>query len=84
MYDVTQTTSAGSSSLFDGSRSRWGVVGGAELAWWWSDRFAVEGGVQDIVTSSPFERTDFRGITGGVKTLRPQNVHTTVGLRYRF
>lgn len=81
MYDMKEEN--GVRPVFVGTRSRWGVVGGAAVQWWLSDRFAAEGRVQDIVTSSPIERTDVSG-PGGVRTLKPQNVHTTVGIRYRF
>ena len=53
-------------------------------AWWWSRRFGVEGEVSDLVTSSPFRREDLGTSGKGVSILRPQNVHTTVGIRYRF
>lgn len=69
--------------VFSGSRSEWGGAAGAGLAWQWSDRFAVEGQIVDIVTTSPFDREDFSGISG-VTIPKPHNVHTTVGARYRF
>ena len=70
-------------AVFSGSRSAWGAAGGAGLAWQWSDRFAVEGQIVDIVTTSPFEREDFTGLSG-ISIPKPHNVHTTVGVRYRF
>jgi opacity protein-like surface antigen len=66
----------------DITRSRWGILGGAGIAWWTSDRFAVEGNISDTVTSSPFERGDFAGT--GWDLPRTHNVHTTVGVRWRF
>src|SRR5438067_1733531 len=74
---VTEQGSAKTRSTLSAATRR----GGAQ--WWWSDRFAAEGRVQDVVTSSPFERSDF-GTLSGIHTLRPQHVHTTVGIRYRF
>jgi hypothetical protein len=53
------------------------------VAWWVSDRFAVEGNISDIVTSSPFDREDFPDVPG-FDIPRPHNVHTTVGVRWRF
>src|SRR6185436_8897589 len=69
--------------VFSGSRSEWGAAAGAGLAWQWSDRFALEGQVVDIVTTSPFDRDDFTGLSG-ITIPKPHNVHTTVGVRYRF
>jgi hypothetical protein len=74
-----------SGSLLTGSRGRMGGAAGAGLAWWWSDRFAIEGQVLDIVTSSPLEESEFATITSrNVHIPKPQNVHTTIGIRYRF
>jgi hypothetical protein len=54
------------------------------VAWWLSDRFAVEGKVSDTVTASPFRRSDFGSTFGGVKIPETHNVHSTAGIRYRF
>jgi len=67
-----------------GSRSRFGGAAGAGVQWWMNDDIAIEGNIQDIVTASPFERTDFPATTTGLKIEKPHNVHTTVGVRYRF
>lgn len=84
MYTIEgRTTEGASSKLFEGTRSRWGVMGGVGAQWWWSDRFAAEGRIQDIVTSSPMEKEDF-GTLSGIHIERPQHVHTTFGIRYRF
>lgn len=84
MYDINQRAGIPTSAqTFEGVRNRWGFAGGAAVDWWWSERFAAEGRIQDIVTSSPFERSDIRG-PGSVDILRPHNVHTTLGIRYRF
>lgn len=69
--------------VFEGTRSAWGAMAGAGVAWMLSDRFAVEGAISDVVTSSPFDREDFADVPG-IDILRPHNVHTTVGLRWRF
>lgn len=66
------------------TRQRFGAMGEAGVAWQWTPRFAVEGNVSDVVTSSPFERPDFGAAQSGLTIPRPHNVHTTVGLRYRF
>jgi hypothetical protein len=70
--------------IFSGTRGRAGGMAGGGVAWWWSNRFGVEGEISDIVTSSPFRVEDIASTGKGVKILRPQNVHTTVGIRYRF
>jgi hypothetical protein len=74
----------GTLPLFDGTRRRWGGMAGGGVAWWLSDRFAVEGKVSDTVTASPFRRSDFGATFGGVKIPETHNVHSTVGIRYRF
>lgn len=84
MYHLKRSGSAVTGqAIFTGTRNRFGAIGGAGLDWWWSSRFAVEGEISDVVTSSPIERSDYRGLRG-VDIPRPHNVHTTVGLRYRF
>jgi opacity protein-like surface antigen len=70
-------------NVFKGSRSQWGGAAGAGVAWQLSDRFALEGEVTDIVTSSPFHRSDFSDTTG-LEIPKPHNVHTKLGVRYRF
>lgn len=52
-------------------------------ALWVSERFAVEGTLTDIVTTSPFERSDFPDVPG-YTIPKPHNVHTTVGVRWKF
>lgn len=69
---------------FTGTRGRTGAVVGGGVGWWLSDRTAIEGNIQDIVTESPFNRSDFPASTTGLKISKPHNVHTTVGVRYRF
>lgn len=84
-YRITRRSNASLTiNEFVGTRSRWGAAAGAGLAWHWNDRFAVEGQIADISTSSPFDRNDFPRALGTVKIPRPHNVHTTVGLRVRF
>ncbi|MFP5246290.1 MAG: outer membrane beta-barrel protein [Thermoanaerobaculia bacterium] len=68
---------------FEGTQGRFGVAFGGGVGWWMSDRFAVEGNITDIVTSSPFDRDDFADVPG-IDIPRPHNVHTTVGVRWRF
>lgn len=83
-YEIDgQPNFAGSIPVFEGSRNRWGAVAGGGVAWWWSERFAVEGNFSDIVTESPFERSDFPNVPG-FEIPRPHNVHTTVGVRWSF
>ena len=83
MYRVRQTVGTSQIPLFRGSRNRWGFAGGAGAAWWFGNRLAAEGQVTDIDTASPFEKSDFAA-AALVKIPRTHNVHTTLGLRYRF
>ena len=70
--------------LFNGTRGRAGGMAGGGVAWWWSHRFGLEGEISDTVTASPFRLQDITPSAKGVRIERPQNVHTTVGIRYRF
>jgi opacity protein-like surface antigen len=84
MYRLERDGST-SRPIFDETRSRWGLVGGAGVEWHLSDRFALEGQISDTVTSSPFEREDFVGADDPRLDIpRPHNVHTSVGVRWRF
>ncbi len=74
---------AGEGQIFEGTRDRFGAMGAAGVAWQWTPRFAVEGEISDVVTASPLQRSDFPP-SGSVTIDKPHNVHTTVGLRYRF
>lgn len=65
------------------TRSEWGVEAGAGVTWHVSERFGVEGAISDVATTSPFDREDLAPVPG-IKIPRPHNVHTTVGVRYRF
>jgi hypothetical protein len=81
-YDISDRSST--LTGFGGSRGRFGGMAGAGVQWWISDDFAAEGNIQDIVTASPFERSDFPAGSTGLTISKPHNVHTTIGLRYRF
>jgi opacity protein-like surface antigen len=70
-------------ALFEKEQTEYGLAFGGGAGWWLSDRFAIEGNITDITTGSPFERDDFIN-TSKVDIKRPHNVHTTVGLRWRF
>jgi hypothetical protein len=67
----------------DDSRAEWGVQVGGGVTWHVSERFGVEGSISDVATRSPIDRTDLPDIPG-FKIPRPHNIHTTVGIRYRF
>jgi len=75
---------SGAISEFEGTRGRAGLSVGGGLAWWISDRTAIEGNIQDVATESPFERSDFPASSTGLKIMKPHNLHTTIGVRYRF
>ena len=70
-------------AVLEETEQQWGVAYGGGVAWWMSERFAIEGNLTDIVTSSPFDRDDFATATR-VDIPRPHNVHTTVGVRWKF
>jgi hypothetical protein len=83
LYRIRGTPNASGITPLDKSSGEWGLAAAGGAAWWISDRFAVEGNISDVVTSSPFDREDFPA-SPGWSIPRPHNVHTTVGLRYRF
>ena len=83
MYHVKRdVTPVGSPDTFSGTRSNWGGALGGGVGWWFSNSFAVEGQITDIVTASPFKQSEFAA--DNVEIPKPQNVHTTVGIRVRF
>jgi hypothetical protein len=74
---------AQSDPVFEGTQQEWGIAYGGGVGWWISDRFAIEGNLTDITTSSPFDDEDFPNATR-VDIKRPHNVHTTIGVRWVF
>ena len=83
LYRIRGTPNASGITPLDKNSGEWGLAAGGGVAWWIGDRFAVEGNISDVVTSSPFDREDFPSSPGWTIE-RPHNVHTTVGVRYRF
>lgn len=83
MYRFEPEAAGSGISVISRTEQEWGLALGGGVGWWISDRFAVEGNLADIVTSSPFDRADFPDVPG-YSIPRPHNVHTTVGLRWRF
>lgn len=84
MYHVRRrATGPTGISVFEGTRNRVGAMAGAGIDWWLGDRFALEGEILDIETSSPFQRSDFAG-SAFVQIPRTRNVHTTVGVRWKL
>lgn len=79
----TRPNAAGSIPVFRGTRTEWGAALGAGMAWQWNERFAVEGSIVDVNTASPFRKDEMGGL-GSVEIERPDNLHSTVGIRYRF
>ncbi|HUP44556.1 MAG TPA: outer membrane beta-barrel protein [Thermoanaerobaculia bacterium] len=79
----TRPNAAGTIPVFRGTRTEWGGAFGAGMAWHWTDRFAVEVNATDINTSSPFREDEIGGI-GAIEIHRPNNLHSTAGIRYRF
>ena len=84
LYNVGRSTGAGTLPLFQGTRGRLGGAAGGGVGGWWSNRFGVEWQIADIITSSPFRREDIAATSQGVHIPKPQNGHTTLGIRYRF
>lgn len=83
MYTFEPEASSGGVSAISRTENEWGVAFGGGVGWWISDRFAIEGTLTDIVTTSPFDRSDFPDVPG-YSIPEPHNVHTTVGVRYKF
>ena len=83
IYRFSGPTNASGIAVADMTRSEWGAAAGLGAAWHISDRFAVEGAISDIVTTSPFERDDFPDVPG-FTIPKPHNVHTTLGVRWSF
>jgi opacity protein-like surface antigen len=84
-FAVRENDETGVPPIFRESRTEIGAVGGAGVEWWVSDRFAIRGEISDIVTPSPFEESDFRGIEGQhVEIPDAHNIHTLVGVTWRF
>lgn len=85
LYNVHRRAGEGATvPLFEGTRTRVGGTAGVGVAWWWSPRFAVEWQAADIITGSPFHVADISATSKGVHIPKPQNGHTTIGIRYRF
>lgn len=82
-YRFERQASSGGISVISRTRNEWGAAFGGGVAWWISDRFAIEGTLTDIVTTSPFDRSDFPDIPG-YTIPKPHNVHTTAGIRWKF
>lgn len=68
---------------FTGTEYEWGVAFGGGVAWWLSDRFAIEANLTDTITSSPLDEDNFEG-EPGVDVKNPHNTHGTLGIRWRF
>jgi hypothetical protein len=69
--------------VLEGTQQEWGVAYGGGVGWWMSDRFAIEGNLTDITTTSPFDREGFPN-SQNVDIPRTHNVHTTIGVRWVF
>ena len=74
---------AGVEPDFEGTQLEWGFAFGGGVAWWLSDRFAIEGNITDTITTSPIDEDQLADVPG-VKTPNPHNAHGTLGLRWRF
>lgn len=68
---------------FEGTQQEWGFAYGGGVGWWMTDRFAIEGNLTDITTTSPFDAGDFPNSTA-LDIPRTHNVHTTIGVRWVF
>lgn len=83
VYEVREVENADAQPAFRETQQEWGVAFGGGVAWWLSERFAVEGNLTDIITSSPIDRNDLPDVPG-IDVKQPHNVHTTIGMRWRF
>jgi Outer membrane protein beta-barrel domain len=83
MYEFQPAAGSGGISVISSTENEWGLALGGGVGWWFSDRFALEGTITDIVTTSPFDRSDFPDVPG-YSIPKPHNVHTTAGLRWKF
>lgn len=84
MYHIRRHVTPGSAiAPFEGTRSRSGATFGGGVEWWFSKRFAAEGRVSEIVTGSPFRKSDFAA-PDSISIPRSRHTHTTVGVRLRF
>jgi hypothetical protein len=83
MYEFQPEAGSGGISVISRKESEWGAALGGGVGWWFSDHFGLEGTITDIVTTSPFDRSDFPDVPG-YTIPKPHNVHTTVGLRWKF
>lgn len=70
--------------VFRGTRNEWGGVAGAGIDWNLSNRVAIEGQIEGILSKSPFRREDLTGSGGRLEIPSTKHLHTTVGVRYRF
>lgn len=83
MYTFEPEAGSGGISVINRTENEWGFIAGGGVGWWFSDHFAIEGNLSDIITTSPFDRSDFPDVPG-YDIPKPHNVHTTVGLRWSF
>jgi len=68
---------------FEDAQTEYGVAFGGGVAWWLSDRFAIEAKITDTITTSPLDEDDFDN-TPGADVKNPHNGHGTLGVRWRF
>ncbi|HWO47857.1 MAG TPA: hypothetical protein VNM41_07325, partial [Solirubrobacterales bacterium] len=68
---------------FEDTSTEYGVAFGGGVAWWISDRFAVEAKLTDTITTSPMDERSFEN-TPGAEVKKPHNGHGTLGIRWRF
>lgn len=82
VYRIGEPDSPNADRAFDGTQIEYGVAFGGGVAWWLSDRFAIEANITDTITTSPID--DELDDEPGVEVPRPQNGHGTLGVRLRF
>jgi hypothetical protein len=81
MYKISTVATATQPSQSE-THDEWGGTFGAGLSWWLSDRFAIEANASDTVTTSPFEEQE--DSSSKIDAKRPHNIHTALGVRWRF
>jgi hypothetical protein len=84
IYDIERNEASPRAPIFEGSRKEFGFVAGAGIEWWWSRRLAATASISDLVTRTPLRDSDFAGPSDHIEFDDIHNIHTRVGLSYRF
>lgn len=83
MYKFEPPTRSAGIPIAGVTKSEFGLILGGGVTWHVSERFGIEGAISDVATTSPFDDAEVEDLPG-FTIPKPHNVHTTVGIRYRF